>query len=98
MVTTPQLVVKNAIDYFVSIVGGVSGVTVEEVERSEDGRQWLVTLSGWVRESKPQSSELSGIPNQLADIFRSEHTQIFRRFHVDDETGEVTAMRLRKWD
>ena len=38
--------VKNATAYFVDIMdGNASGTILEEVEPSEDGTAWLVTLS-----------------------------------------------------
>jgi hypothetical protein len=62
---------------------GRSGATLEEVDRSEDDRYWLVTL---------------GFPRRLNDfavLGGVKYEPDYKVFKVDAETGEVLSMKIR---
>ncbi len=63
----------------------VQSVTLEEVELSEDGKTWLITLG---YEFRPK---FGGI----AATFGPPKTK-FKVFKVDTKTGRVVAMKIRK--
>jgi hypothetical protein len=73
----------RASDYFLSLYGGEgsSGVRLEEVELTDDGRYWLITLSHPIRDDAPW---------ELAT--RRE----YKLFTIDATTGEVKSMKIRK--
>ncbi len=63
-------------------------VLVEEVELSEDGRYWLITLG-------------YNLPNEPPDVWGlldaggKQHRE-YKTFKIDRETGEVRSMKIRK--
>ena len=62
---------------------GRPGATLEEVERSEDDRYWLVTL---------------GFPRRLNDLSvlgGIRYEPDYKVFKVDAETSEVLSMKIR---
>jgi hypothetical protein len=61
----------------------ISDVMLEEVELSEDGKYWLITLSF----AAPSSSvhPILGIRGRLYKIFK-----------IDTDTGEVLSMKIRE--
>ncbi|HYG11544.1 MAG TPA: hypothetical protein VD835_16475 [Pyrinomonadaceae bacterium] len=61
----------------------LSEVMLEEVELSEDGKYWLVTLSFLAPSSSVNS--ILGIRGRLYKIFK-----------VDTDTGEVVSMKIRE--
>lgn len=62
---------------------GRSGATIEEIDRTEDDRYWLVTL-GFMR---PLSD--------LAVLGGYKQQPDYKVFKVDAETGEVLSMKIR---
>ena len=62
---------------------GRPGATLEEVERTEDDRYWLVTL-GFAR----HLNDLSVLGGMRCD-------PDYKVFKVDAETGEVLSMKIR---
>jgi hypothetical protein len=72
----------------------ISKLGLEAVERSEDGRYWLVTL-GFTR---PHLSPRKSRPlSPLDDILRKPEPQSEREykvFRVDLQSGEVVGVRL----
>jgi hypothetical protein len=83
---------KRAADYFSNIYSDkpYSDLLLEEVELSEDGRYWLITLS--------YASELSTIrvPSAL-DPFPKviNGPRKYKLFKIDAATGNVKAMKIR---
>ncbi len=62
----------------------VESVSLEEVELSEDGKHWLITLG---YEFRPKSG--------IAAAFGPPKTK-FKVFKVDTRNGRVVAMKIRK--
>lgn len=66
---------------------------VEEIELSEDGRIWEVTL-GWVeraiRESGPALGNLSGATEILT------LPRVYKRLAIDADTGAVRSLKIRQ--
>lgn len=72
---------------------GVRNILLEEVEASTDGKEWLITLGFDVtRQRDPKAIE------KLLPSFQeyAEVERIYKTFHVDAATGEVTAMKIRQ--
>lgn len=64
-------------------------ILVEEVEKSEDGYYWLITL-GYLVPTK------YGSPSALSLFTTSpEFKKEYKRFKINIETGEVESMTLR---
>lgn len=83
--------VKAAAQFAEDVLGpeNVQGARLEEVETSEDGAHWLITL-GFLRPDAPESRRtafeaLAGIPGK----------RDYKLFKVDMETGEVISMKIR---
>lgn len=74
-----------AAEYFKELYPTVTAFSLEEVELSEDGTHWLITLSFEI----PHTQSL-GIM-----AFQPPRTK-FKVFKVDAKTGRVMAMKIRK--
>lgn len=61
----------------------ISDVMLEEVELSEDGKLWLITLSFFTPPSSPH-------------IFLNNRVKQYKIFKVDTDTGEVLSMKIRE--
>ena len=61
----------------------ISNVMLEEVELSEDGRYWLITLS------------FPAPPNSINSILGGGGRQ-YKIFKVNTDTGEVLSMKIRE--
>jgi hypothetical protein len=70
--------------YFKELYPTVRAFSLEEVELSEDGAHWLITLSFEIAPS-----------NTVVLPFQPPRTK-FKVFTVDAKTGEVLKMRIRK--
>lgn len=62
-------------------------VLLEEVELSDDRKQWLITI-GFEVEPRETTDRL------LAALKRNQRR--YKQFRVDAETGEVAAMKMRQ--
>ena len=60
-------------------------VLLEEVELSEDEQTWLVTL-GFDRK----------LPGTLGAIGANEYSRAYKLFKIDDQTGKVYSVTMRK--
>jgi hypothetical protein len=75
---------QRASEYFAGLYSEqkISNVQLEEVEISDDGKYWLITLSYPV------------FPNELAPIqFLGKRK--YKQFTIDAETGQVKSMKMR---
>ena len=72
-----------AAEYFKELYPTVTAFSLEEVELSEDGTHWLITLSFEIP-----------ITNSLM-AFQPPRTK-FKVFKVDAKSGRVVAMKIRK--
>ena len=75
--------VRAASAYFMELTGILTGVSVEEVELSEDGCFWLITL-GYYDPANP----FSGL------VVRG--VLSYKVFKIDAKTGQVVSMKVRK--
>jgi hypothetical protein len=92
-----QLTVKQAVDRAMAASKifyfgrEMIDLTLEEVEMSEDGTQWLITLGFYLPSKKPASS--------LDDMFRQvkgiTYEKKYKLFKVDAATGKVGSMKIR---
>lgn len=77
---------QAAAAYFQVLYPNVTAFGLEEVELSDDGSHWQITLS----------FEVSQKPGGLVAFpFQPPKTK-FKVFKVDARTGEVVSMRIRK--
>jgi hypothetical protein len=75
--------VSAATTYAREIFGSAKALTLEEVEKSPDGRYWMITLG--IDEKLSQIEVLGGIrPRRDYKIFK-----------VDAASGEVLSMKIR---
>ena len=87
--TKPKIDARSAAlaaaDYFKELYPIVKAFSLEEVELSEDGSHWLITLSFELM----ANDRLNAL-----DVFRAPKTK-FKVFKVDAKTGKVLAMKIR---
>jgi|SRR5215213_1282544 len=84
--------VKSAESYARELFGDTDlhHLRLEEVELSDDGRRWNVTL-GWVEAAVMQPAlVLNGSIQKLP--------RVYKLFEVDAESGKVNAMKIREID
>ncbi len=74
---------QNASKYFTDLTGYTEGVTIEEVEISEDGDHWLITLGYLIHDSTPMN------------VLSGQETIKYKVLQVDVNTGEVVSMKIR---
>jgi len=78
---------KLAIKYFASLYEDkYCNLNLEEVEISEDGKYWYITLGYDIAMSFSDALPLKKIGRE------------FKRFKIDIETGKVLSMQIRKID
>jgi hypothetical protein len=76
--------VLAATKYYVDVTGKTGGVSVEEVELSEDGKFWMVTLGF------PELVGIVAVMTPRADYMS------YKLFKVNAKTAEVVSMTIRK--
>ncbi len=74
-----------ASQYFAGLYEGpaVSGAQLEEVEITEDGKYWLITLS---------------YPLAEGGLLNLNYKRRYKVFKINAETGEIMSMKIRKVD
>lgn len=65
---------------------GIADIMLEEVELSEDEKEWYVTLG-----FHPRWTDVGPF-----DAITGKRTRIYKTFTVDRQDGKVTAMRIRQ--
>ena len=83
--------VREAAAYFGDLYANspVENLLLEEVEETEDGKFWLITL-GYDQKCPPSRySRLVGSP---------EVTRAYKTFRIEADTGKVVSMKMRKVD
>lgn len=75
---------QRASEYFAGLYAdqGVSNVQLEEVELTDDGQYWLITLSYPLIGSNPLPLSIVSKRN-------------YKVFKIDAKTGEVKSMKIR---
>ena len=66
-------------------------LALEEVERSDDGNYWLITLGFLV----PNRNQTRGPLAALTGTEASPYVRKYKLFKIDAATGEVLAMKIR---
>jgi hypothetical protein len=76
--------VAIALDYFRGLFPGLAqnNLMLEELEESEDGKYWLVTLGYDLEE-------------RLPPMFGGRITRAYKSFKIDNRTGRVLSMKIR---
>lgn len=75
---------QRASEYFASLYQDILNPQLEEVELSDDGQYWFITLS------YPVAPELSALNFNFK--------RKYKVFKIDAKTGEVKSMKIRKAD
>lgn len=70
-----------------------AGATIEEVELSEDHREWRITLG--IRRKKKISATLAQVRESVGEQPFDISDPEYKIFRVDAETGEVHSMKMR---
>ena len=75
---------QRASEYFAGLYAdqGMSDVQLEEVELTDDGKYWLITLS-------------FPVPRELG-AFNLTLKRRYKVFQIDAKTGDVKSMKIRK--
>jgi hypothetical protein len=85
--------VRKAVAYFSKLypqAGTGANLMLEEVEESEDGSYWLVTLGYDI------PRRVSPLAGNLQDIFRQPQVdRHYKVFKIDANTGRIVSMRIR---
>lgn len=76
---------QNAVDYYKEITGYSGSVTIEEIELSDTGTVWLITVG--YRKSTPAAAGIYGFPDQEQIAYKV--------FEISSENGEVLSMKIR---
>lgn len=81
---------QRASEYFAGLYAdqGVSNVQLEEVELTDDGQYWLITLSYPVVPAADR-------PVMPVMPFNFALKRKFKVFKIDAKTGEVKSMKIR---
>jgi len=92
--------VAVAYDFFRSLYSNdshVSNTHLEEVEISDDGKYWLITLS-YFHEQTPPLSTLRQPLSTLNSPWQNPPRQNkeYKIFRINAETGEPQAMKIRE--
>lgn len=66
---------------------------LEEVEASEDGRYWLITV-GWAEPAYYRN--LNSLAAALAERQPQTYPRIYKTLEVDAESGAVRSMKIRE--
>lgn len=74
--------VKIAHDYLASLYPEARSVELEEIERTEDEKYWLITLGYWAPGGQLFASPLS-------------FEKKYKSLRVDAESGQVVSMKMR---
>jgi len=75
---------EKASEYFAGLYKdqGLANVQLEEVELTDDGKYWLITLS-------------YPVPPEIAAL-NFNFKRKYKVFRIDAKTGEVKSMKIRK--
>jgi hypothetical protein len=75
---------KKASEYFAELYSdnNPAKLRLEEVEQTEDGQYWLITLS------YPRSG--------IGELFGNDVPREYKLFKIRTDTGEVKSMKIRK--
>jgi hypothetical protein len=84
--------VRKCVAYFRKLypnLGTGANVMIEEVEESEDGAYWLVTLGYDIQR------HVSRVAGNLQDVFGPQVARHYKVFKVNAETGRIVSMKIR---
>ena len=82
---------EAAAEYFES--ERIEDLRLEEFERSEDDKYWLITMGYDVIKPRLRKTVLENALNIPPTGL--EYSRVYKQFVVDSESGEVTSMKVR---
>jgi hypothetical protein len=71
---------------------GLEDLQLEEIDRSDDDRYWLLTF-GFIRYEPPSTRSAF---QMLPALDAREKTRVYKLVAVDAHTGEVKSMKIRQ--
>jgi hypothetical protein len=83
--------VATAIDSLKNFYGEPQDLLLEEVDRSEDGKYWLITLGFSIPPPVSPANKLQQISVALRPPQR-----VYKVFQVDAKTGKFVSMKIRE--
>lgn len=83
--------IAAAIESVKDFYGEPPDLLLEEVERSEDDKHWLITLGFSVAPATQPANTLQ----QLSAALKSPR-RVYKVFRVDADTGKVDSMKIRE--
>ena len=86
--------VSTAVEALKNLYGELSDLLLEEVDRSDDGKYWLITLGFSSPNQVPQGNPLNPLL-QLGATLRPP-IRIYRVITVNADTGEFVSMKIRE--
>ncbi len=102
----PELIAVNAaLNYARQLIPHDSDneIELEEIERSKDGKFWLITIGYW--QPKPKSlldKELERMKSQSSGIVlrlpSAEVIKVYKVIKVDAQSNRVISMKIRDHD
>jgi hypothetical protein len=84
--------VRKVVAYFSKLYPKLvtgANLMLEEVEESEDGSYWLVTLG------YDMQRHAASFPGGLKGVFGPEVDRNYKVFKVDAKTGRIVSMKIR---
>jgi len=73
----------------------VRDIGLEEVDRTEDGREWLITIGFTTADkTRPQTAFKKNLGEVLGGL--ATLTREYKVVHIDAETGEPLMMKMRQ--
>jgi hypothetical protein len=87
--------IQRAFAFVLDVFGAeeISDPRLEEVEHSDEEYLWLITVS-FVR--RPKVVNPSALAREAAELVCPPTTREYRQVQVNDETGDVTAVKFAK--
>lgn len=74
-------------------LGNVEGIQLEELELTDDSKNWNVTLSYPVKRAAEEEPS-SAVPESLARFIKESPRRKWRTFKLDAQDGRLIAMKL----
>jgi hypothetical protein len=85
---------RAAMNYAGRLFPNAGEFTLEEVELSEDGKFWMITL-GYARKMMLPDPLKPVVPAWVLEPPRQVYDVAYKVFTVNAKTGEVVAMKMR---
>lgn len=86
--------VASAVAFIQKVYGNLPGLLLEEVEMTEDGAHWLITLG--FDQPVPQTEFQKEISGTKYGVIPNPTRRVYKLIKVDAATGEAVSMKIRQ--